>query len=194
MFIFIVTIGTIIVITVLVFGVDFLTSWDFKDSLFYKYFYSTKKKAKLNWEENLPKSAYFAYKKFPYLQMPQTTFQEFIQYYSVNPDAWYVDDECQISVYRCDKYNNPLFLLFYPFEEYWKFSKWYTNLKEENTKNAEAKKQRELEQKQTKEKIALLELVQKDIDALKAQSERELATAREMTEEVKKNLEERVGD
>lgn len=189
----------------LVFSVDFAiksASESLEDSLIYKYCYTKKKRIEHEWRTNLNKytqedirsSFRTYYRQYSYSQMPHTTFEEFIQYYTVNPKAWYVDDKYEMSVYRYNEKQDPIFLLFYPFEEYWKFYEWYADLKEENTKNAEAKKQRELEQKQTKEKIALLELVQKDIDALKAQSERELATAREMTEEVKKNLEERVGD
>lgn len=123
-------------------------------------------------------------------EIPTMTFDEFKQYYELNPKAWSFGERendnnnanHMMVAYRKNKeINSTNFterclykyccVLIAPYDEYKKFARWRNREKIEAQKVKENNNAFEAENEKEQQKIELLNLIQQDIDRLREQSE-----------------------
>ena len=138
--------------------------------------------------------------------MPTMTFDEFKQYYELNPNAWSFGERennnnnanHMMIAYRkskaitttdfTEKYSYEYCcVLIAPYNEYKKFARWRNREKIEAQKIKENNNAFEAENKKVQNKIELLNLIQQDIDRLRKQSEQEIRAVQDIVSEVSKS-------
>ena len=138
--------------------------------------------------------------------MPTMTFDEFKQYYELNPNAWsfgerennnnnanhmmiaYRKSKAITSTDFTEKYScEYCCVLIAPYNEYKKFARWRNREKIEAQKIKESNNAFEAENEKAQKKIELLNLIQQDIDRLRKQSEQEIRAVQDIVSEVSKS-------
>ena len=138
--------------------------------------------------------------------MPTMTFDEFKQYYELNPNAWSFGERENANnnanhmmiAYRKSKAITPTdftekysceycCVLIAPYNEYKQFARWRNREKIEAQKIKENNNAFKVENEKTQKKIELLNLIQQDIDRLRKQSEQEIRAVQDIVSEVSKS-------
>lgn len=138
--------------------------------------------------------------------MPTMTFDEFKQYYELNPNAWSFGERennnnnanHMMIAYRkskaitttdfTEKYScEYCCVLIAPYNEYKKFARWRNREKIEAQKIKENNNAFKVENEKAQKKIELLNLIQQDIDRLRKQSEQEIRAVQDIVSEVSKS-------
>ena len=138
--------------------------------------------------------------------MPTMTFDEFKQYYELNPNAWsfgerendnnnanhmmiaYRKSKAITSTDFTEKYSYEYCcVLIAPYNEYKKFARWRNREKIEAQKIKENNNAFKKKKEKAQKKIELLNLIQQDIDRLRKQSEQEIRAVQDIVSEVSKS-------
>lgn len=176
----------IIIIFVLVFilGIDCLVYEE--DSIVYKPF---KKKHDYNSEMDsgitIRMSSYNAlvcrhYSTYKYKKLsefPFILFSQFYDFYCVSPDSW------SLKEYRVYKDNDDELSFVFEYEEWKKYNKWYKQIQKEKEIAAINKKNQEIMEEKNRTARKILESVQKDIDAIRQESHKNISEASKLISE-----------
>lgn len=134
-------------------------------------------------------------------ELARISFEDFKMYYEINPVSWslgklsclYSENDGFTGVVKKENYKgDKLYFLVYPFEDAYKLFCYKNELEElkKKTKEEIALNETIFNQKENQKTdvIALLKSVQKDINNLKKQAERELEEGKRVTEEIKERI------
>lgn len=153
----------------------------YRETLFYTLFLYKKGDYEIAQEEhvNLPRTRYDA---ASYLtsntrklkEFPAITFSQFKDFYYLNPDSWTLCDYYAYKDHRKD------LSVTFKYKEWKKYNKWHEQLQRDRTLECMLKKTREISKWQDETTIKILESVQRDIDNIRAESNKNFEEAAEL--------------
>ena len=174
--------GAALVVGIIEFFIDWVCEEDIKKTWPVRFF--TKKYAEYyKWQNDTIKiycnkgnRFWFDYTEKKTKDFPTIAFNQFKDFYSLNPESWSLR-ECRVI-----KDNNDELSLTFTYQEWKKYKKFKEQVEEEK----EQQKERLANQKAEKEKVEttrkVLEAVQKDIDNIRAEAEKEFQEAKQVVE------------
>lgn len=107
---------------------------------------------------------------------PTITFDQFKDFYLLNPESWSLKD-CRVV-----KDNNDELSLTFTYQEWKKYKKFKEQVAEEKRLQQERIANQKLEKEKTETTRKILESVQKDIDKIRAESEKEFEEVKRVVE------------
>lgn len=175
--------GVVLLVSIIVFFVDWGCEQDIKKTwpvkLFAKnyteYYKGQNDTVSIRCEEH----SYFAfshYIKKKIKDFPTITFDQFKDYYCLNPESWSLKD-CRVIKDR----NYELSFTF-TYEEWKKYKKFKKQIEEENNRKQEQLENQKIEKEKVETTKRILESVQKDIDKIRADAEKEFEEVKNVVE------------
>lgn len=130
---------------------------------------------------------YYPIKQYiPFKDLPSLPVEQFIRFYSVDPSKWRMEQGC---AYRTDDPSAAIF--FQPYSNFKAYEEFRIATKKEYELMEKEKAERLQAIKKNEDLEAILQLVQKDIDATYEKAHKELQKATELTNRVMNNIKEK---
>lgn len=107
-------------------------------------------------------------------EFPTITFSQFKDFYYLNPDSWTL---CDYYVYKDHRKD---LILTFDYKEWKKYNQWYERLQRDKEIEYMIKKRSEISKWQDETTVKILEAVQKDIDKIRAESNKNFEEAAEL--------------
>ena len=174
--------GIVLVITIIVFLIDWECEKDIKKTWPVKLFVKNYTEY-YKWQNNIIKVYCKENNKFWYSYIekrtkdfPTITFKQFKDFYSINPESWSLR-ECRVV-----KDNNDELSLTFTYQEWKKYKKFKDQVAKEKKQQQERMENQKLEKEKVETTRKVLEAVQKDIDNIRAAAEKEFEEVKQVVE------------
>lgn len=112
-------------------------------------------------------------------EFPTINFEQFRDFYYLNKDSW------DLYEYFVQKDKNKNMVMTFTYPEWRKYHKFYVQVQKNKEREKENQKQQEISKEKNKIARCVLESVQKDIDAIRAEQQKDLDEAIELVKGVK---------
>lgn len=153
----------------------------YRNTLFYTVFFNQRGVYEIAQEQHvdLPRTRYDAASYFisntkKLKEFPTITFSQFKDFYYLNPDSWTLCDYYAYKEHRKD------LSVTFEYKEWKKYNKWHEQLQRDKALECMLKKMREVSKWQDETTIKILESVQRDIDNIRAESNKNFEEAAEL--------------
>lgn len=128
------------------------------------------------WDDNLKYKSWLGYNDKKIKDFPTITFDQFKDFYCLNPESWSLHD-CRVV-----KDNNNELSCTFTYEEWKKYKKFKKQIEEEKERKRELLANQKLEKEKAETTRKILESVQKDIDKIRADAEKNFEEVRQVVE------------
>lgn len=165
-----------IIICIIIFGSHELIFWD--DGAWIQRLFRKRKEYKDALNSSVNRYSWsFECKKLK--EYPTITFSQFQDFYYVNPNSW------QLYEYFVKKDNDRNLIMIFEYPEWKKYNKFCKQLEKDKEAAKENKKKQEIIEHQNEVTRRILESVQRDIDAIRAENEKNFNDAADLIKGVK---------
>lgn len=115
----------------------------------------------------------------PLKDFPSISFSQFCDFYYLNPNSWCLYE------YRVSKDNKNELSFIFEYDEWKKYNKWLKQIEKEKEIEAENKKNQKITKEKNEVTRKILESVQKDIDVIRQESQKNIIEASNLVSNIK---------